>query len=107
MACALRERTLSRAVSGVPQEPSILYRTRVNNYPYGPATVGSYPSNAYGLNDVTGNLWEWVDDWYLRNYFSISPLENPQGPREGKYKTLRGGGWSDGDERNLMIHFRS
>ena len=78
-----------------------------SNYPYGPATVGSYPSNGYGLNDMTGNVWEWVNDWHYRNYYSISPLENPQGPQEGKYKTLRGGGWSDGDERNLMIHFRS
>ncbi len=78
-----------------------------SNYPYGPATVGSYPSNGYGLNDMTGNVWEWVNDWHYRNYYSISPVDNPQGPPEGKYKTIRGGGWSDSDERNLMIHFRS
>ena len=76
------------------------------NYPFGPATVGSYPSNAYGLNDMSGNVWEWVNDWYYRNYYSVSPLENPQGP-QGKYKIIRGGGWSDSDDRNLMNHFRS
>ena len=77
------------------------------NYPFGPAAVGSYPSNAYGLNDMSGNVWEWVNDWYYRNYYSISPLEDPQGPQEGKYKIIRGGGWSDSDDRNLMNHFRS
>lgn len=77
------------------------------NYPFGPAAVGSYPSNAYGLNDTSGNVWEWVDDWYYRNYYSVSPLKNPPGPQEGKYKIIRGGGWSDSDDRNLMNHFRS
>ena len=77
------------------------------NYPFGPSPVGSYPSNEYGLNDMSGNVWEWVDDWYYRNYYSISPLENPPGPETGKYKIIRGGGWSDSDDRNLMNHFRS
>jgi formylglycine-generating enzyme required for sulfatase activity len=77
------------------------------NYPFGPTAVGSYPSNEYGLNDMSGNVWEWVDDWYYRNYYSISPLENPPGPETGKYKIIRGGGWSDSDDRNLMNHFRS
>ena len=76
------------------------------NYPFGPAPVGSYPSNGYGVNDMSGNVWEWVNDWYYRNYYSVSPLENPQGP-DGKYKIIRGGGWSDSDDRNLMNHFRS
>ena len=77
------------------------------NYPFGPGPVASYPENDYGLYDMSGNLWEWVDDWYYRNYYSISPLENPPGPEDGTYKIIRGGGWSDSDDRNLMNHFRS
>ena len=78
-----------------------------SNYPFGPAPVRSYPPNGYLVYEMSGNLWEWVDDWYYRNYYSISPLENPTGPEKGKYKVFRGGGWSDTDERNLMNHFRS
>lgn len=78
-----------------------------SNYPFGPAPVGSYPPNGYGVYDTAGNLWEWVADWYSRNYYSVSPIRNPAGPAEGAYKVIRGGGWSDDDERNLMNHFRS
>ena len=76
-------------------------------YPWGPIAVGSYPPNGYGLYDMTGNVWEWVGDWYARNYYSISPKHNPQGLGTGVYKVIRGGGWSDGDERHFMNHFRN
>ena len=55
--------------------------------------VGSYPSGAspYGVLDMAGNVWEWVNDWYQADYYSVSPASNPPGPDSGSYKALRGG----------------
>jgi formylglycine-generating enzyme required for sulfatase activity len=61
--------------------------------------VGSYPSGAspYGVMDMAGNVWEWVNDWYDGNYYSVSPGVNPQGPATGWERVLRGGSWGSGD----------
>jgi len=61
------------------------------------APVGSFPAGVspYGLYDMAGNVWEWVWDWYDKNYYANSADENPTGPSSGDYRVLRGGSWRD------------
>ena len=44
--------------------------------------VGSYAANAFGLHDMHGNVWEWCDDWFADNYYSVSPKLDPRGPHK-------------------------
>ena len=55
--------------------------------------VGSYSSNAWGLNDMHGNVLEWCSDRYDSNYGTDSQT-NPIGPSFGFYLVSRGGGWN-------------
>ncbi len=40
-----------------------------------------------------GNVWEWVQDWYGRDYYEQSPPRDPEGPASGASRVVRGGGW--------------
>jgi len=62
----------------------------------GTSPVDSYPAGAspFGAFDMAGNVWEWVADWYDKQYYKQAPVRNPTGPSGGKYRVLRGGSWN-------------
>jgi formylglycine-generating enzyme required for sulfatase activity len=55
--------------------------------------VGQKLANGFGLHDMSGNVYEWVNDWYSSSYYASSPSSNPTGPAIGTYRVLRGGSW--------------
>jgi formylglycine-generating enzyme required for sulfatase activity len=58
--------------------------------------VGQKAGNGFGLHDMSGNVWEWVNDRYGLNYYAESPSVNPPGPSSGSARVLRGGSWNNG-----------
>jgi formylglycine-generating enzyme required for sulfatase activity len=60
-------------------------------HPVAPLRSYANKPNAFGLYDMHGNVWEWVQDWY-----TSSPVGgiNPMGPTTGSYRVIRGGSWN-------------
>jgi formylglycine-generating enzyme required for sulfatase activity len=85
------------------------------NYPFGGADkgeylertckVGNYKANPFGLHDMHGNVWEWCQDWFDKDYYAGSPRKDPTGPTTGKYRVLRGGSWFN-NARNCRSAYR-
>lgn len=59
--------------------------------------VGSYPAGAspYGAYDMSGNVREWVFDYYQATYYQVSPYQNPLGPATGSRRVYRGGHYNE------------
>lgn len=59
------------------------------------APVGQFRPNSFGLCDTHGNVQEWCADWYAKNYYDRSPVDDPTGPETGTMRVKRGGDWYD------------
>ena len=57
--------------------------------------VGGKLPNSWGLYDMYGNVWEWVQDWYDGDYYNSSPRVDPPGPDTGSFHVYRGGDLND------------
>lgn len=57
--------------------------------------VDSFPPNQFGLYDMLGNVWEWVNDWHDPDYYKKSPKDNPKGPQKGDLRVIKGDDWYD------------
>ena len=66
----------------------------------------AFPPNGFGLYNMSGNVSEWVSDFYSKDYYSISPVRNPAGPERGTRRVIRGGSWAD-DETQLTCARRA
>ena len=66
------------------------------------AAVDSYPEgeSPYKVHHLAGNVAEWVQDWLGPDYYPFMPERNPQGPKRGRYKSVRGGSWKS---RPIML----
>ena len=69
-------------------------------YKDGVVRVGTYSKGVspFGIYDLSGNVWEWVNDWYADS-FRRDDIRNPKGPADGTHKVIRGGGWYDQADR--------
>jgi formylglycine-generating enzyme required for sulfatase activity len=56
--------------------------------------VGTRKPNAWGLYDMTGNVWEWVQDWYDSGYYGKGDVVDPRGASSGELRSLRGDSWN-------------
>lgn len=78
-----------REPSNIPAKKSLQERDRWD----GTAPVGSFPDNAFGLFDMIGNVWEWVEDTYRANYDG-APSDGSAWQGDGKMRVHRGGSWN-------------
>lgn len=73
-------------------------KSQANFFSSDTTPVMSYPHNGYGLYDMAGNVYEWIQDWYSPEAYKIAMQkpENPTGPFTGRSRGLRGGSWNNG-----------
>jgi formylglycine-generating enzyme required for sulfatase activity len=70
------------------------------------SNLDQWPPNPLGIYNMSGNVNEWVLDWYDEEYYQASPSSNPKGPTDGSMKVLRGGSYiNDPTGNNVFSRF--
>jgi formylglycine-generating enzyme required for sulfatase activity len=92
-----------------PDSPPVRMYDSDDGYP-NTAPVGSFPAgkSRYGIEDVVGNVWEWVADYYGEYSTALAQtmLTDPHGPEAGKERVIRGGGWNGSQVAWVRPSFR-
>lgn len=57
--------------------------------------TGTKEANQLGIYDIYGNLWEWCEDYYSKDYYKTRSKNNPVNTQKLDYKVIRGGSWTD------------
>jgi formylglycine-generating enzyme required for sulfatase activity len=84
------------------------YSQRLTDNGNGMHEVAQKHANGFGLFDVLGNVWEWVNDWYDDKYYQNCPSQDPPGPSNGEFRILRGGSWLNSPSGvRVSIRFRN
>ena len=89
--------------NGAPNKDLANYNQNVGDT----TKVGQYPNGKsfYGVYDMAGKVWEWVNDWFSDTYYASSPSTNPAGPAAEQYRVIRGGSWNS-NPFNMRASYR-
>ena len=84
-------------LTGIPFTSPVGWFDGVNVSPNGGVTTVNSVSPT-GCYDMSGNVWQWVQDWYSASYYGGGPMTNPVGPAPVLYRVYRGGSWDTGSK---------